>query len=480
MSLNAAEVAWIADALDARLRGARVRAIRGEDSRPTRLWLRLRAGDGDSWLLVELDPRVARVWPSTPQAPAPASPSAFVMLLRKHLEGGAIEGVVPERGDRVLSVSISSATGAWELVISLRGRRADVMLVGDDGQRAGAMRGVGDDAGASPGHARDTALRAEWPAQATDEALAQLEQAFQEADAAGRLDDARRQALTRVDRELAALHRRLRHLDADTSRLGDAEAWRRRGELLQGARGAVARGADHALVVDWYADDAPTVRADLDAALSLEENIAACYARARKAERGRRAVAERQERTRSTVAALEAARADLEALDDPATIAEFVARLEREGTLPSRSRAVAGRAVAEARRLPFRRYRSSDGIEILVGRGGADNDRLTFQIGRAADLWFHAADVPGAHVLVVRGRDPRPVPPNTLREAALLAAHFSRAARERFAAVQWTERRHVRKPRGVPPGRVSVSGARSIDVRLDDPALAALLAAGEQ
>src|SRR5205814_9760429 len=69
----------------------------------------------------------------------------------------------------------------------------------------------------------------------------------------------------------------------------------------------------------------------------------------------------------------------------------------------------------------LRRYLSSDGYEILVGRSDASNDELTFKIAKPADIWLHAADYPGPHV-VVRNPERRAVPQRTIFEAAQLAA----------------------------------------------------------
>src|SRR5439155_739870 len=73
-----------------------------------------------------------------------------------------------------------------------------------------------------------------------------------------------------------------------------------------------------------------------------------------------------------------------------------------------------------------RRYVSSDGFEILVGRTSRDNDHLTFKVARPNDLWLHAADYGGSHV-VVRNSTRKDVPHRPIIEAAQLAAQFSQA-----------------------------------------------------
>ena len=103
---------------------------------------------------------------------------------------------------------------------------------------------------------------------------------------------------------------------------------------------------------------------------------------------------------------------------------------------------------------------------MLVGRGSKHNDELTFRVGRGRDLWFHSRDTPGAHVIL---RAPQRELPDQacILDAATLAAWHSKARGETVIDVMWTERKHVRKPKGAPPGRVTVSDTRNVAVRMD-------------
>ncbi|MBL8151032.1 MAG: DUF814 domain-containing protein [Blastocatellia bacterium] len=99
----------------------------------------------------------------------------------------------------------------------------------------------------------------------------------------------------------------------------------------------------------------------------------------------------------------------------------------------------------------IRRYISSDGFEILVGRSDAGNDQLTFKIAKAADIWLHAADYPGSHVLIVNP-ERKEIPQKTIYEGAQLAAFFSKAKGEKSAAVRYTERKNISRPKNAKPG----------------------------
>ena len=120
-------------------------------------------------------------------------------------------------------------------------------------------------------------------------------------------------------------------------------------------------------------------------------------------------------------------------------------------------------------------YRSSDGWTILVGRNARGNQSVTFELARPRDLWFHARDYPGSHV-ILKGRGRRPAPPRSVLEAAALAAHFSKASGDTTVDVACCFRYQVRSPRGAAHGRVTYSGEKTVSVRIEGELLATVLA----
>jgi predicted ribosome quality control (RQC) complex YloA/Tae2 family protein len=96
-----------------------------------------------------------------------------------------------------------------------------------------------------------------------------------------------------------------------------------------------------------------------------------------------------------------------------------------------------------------------DGFEVLVGKGDADNDALTFRVGEPHDFWMHVAGVPGSHV-VVRNPERLPeLPRPVLERAAALAAWHSKARGARGKVeVHVCRVSDVSKPRGFERGEV--------------------------
>ncbi|MDZ8055209.1 MAG: NFACT family protein [Aulosira sp. ZfuVER01] len=99
----------------------------------------------------------------------------------------------------------------------------------------------------------------------------------------------------------------------------------------------------------------------------------------------------------------------------------------------------------------FHRYRTPSGFEVLIGRNNRQNDQLTFRVAGDYDLWFHAQEIPGSHVLL--RLEPGSVPEEIdLQFVANLASYYSRARQSDQVPVVYTQPKHVYKPKGAKPG----------------------------
>lgn len=125
-----------------------------------------------------------------------------------------------------------------------------------------------------------------------------------------------------------------------------------------------------------------------------------------------------------------------------------------------------------------RRFLSSDGLDILVGRNNRQNDNLALRQSDPGDLWLHAKNIPGSHVIVRLPRSMKSIhdlPDATLEEAALLAAHFSKASQSEKVEVDYTFRSQVKKPGGAKPGMVIYDNYWTIIINPNEPRLEKLL-----
>jgi predicted ribosome quality control (RQC) complex YloA/Tae2 family protein len=119
--------------------------------------------------------------------------------------------------------------------------------------------------------------------------------------------------------------------------------------------------------------------------------------------------------------------------------------------------------------MKVKEFRSSSGIKIIVGQDDYSNDQLTFKISRANDLWFHVSGSPGSHVVLQCADLGTPPDKASIKEAAELAAWFSKMRQGGKVAVKYCLAQNVRKPRGTKPGTVNINKEKTIMVHPKEP-----------
>lgn len=107
-----------------------------------------------------------------------------------------------------------------------------------------------------------------------------------------------------------------------------------------------------------------------------------------------------------------------------------------------------------------------NGFKILVGKNNKQNDELTFKVANKNDLWFHAKDIPGSHV-ILKINDEEPTE-EVMRYAAILAAKHSKGSQSSKVAVDYTQVKNVWKPKGAKPGFVLYKNYKTIFVNPQD------------
>lgn len=398
--------------------------------------------------------------------------SSFVQVLRKHLSGAKLMSVTKDEADRIVRFSFKAHNEVGNisernLVAQLTGKAANLLLLDERGFIIDTLRpprGEGQGTGEhyQPPSPHIKSLPATAPlergqsttlSEAVDNYYRQLEtvRAFEARAASAR---------ARLRKEIAQREKLQRHLDNDLKAHGDAVEHKRIGDLLITNIGTAERHGKIVKLTDYYADDTPFIELEVDENSTLQEEAARRFSRYTKARRASQEIALRLNSIEKELETLRVRQTELERiieLGDEAALESFtgVAKTEtgRKGARKKSAAVVPG----------ARRYRSSDGYEILVGRAARDNDQLTFRVARPHDLWLHAADYPGSHV-IIRNPTRADIPHRTIIEAAQLAAAFSQAKRDAKVDVHYTQRKFLSKPKGAAPGLVRMSSFRTITV----------------
>jgi len=268
-----------------------------------------------------------------------------------------------------------------------------------------------------------------------------------------------------LSREIKKREELLKAVGADLTRHGEPEQLKRYGDLIL-ANIATAQIRDRwVTVVDYYDPTQPHIEIEKEENQSLQQAAADYFRRYQKARRALTAIAERQGVIGEQLAGLKNLLSELEQDPGPNRIAAVRAQFERGVKSTSRGSAAGAKPERKQKRktAPGRRFKSQEGFEVLVGRNDRDNDYLTFRVARSQDIWLHAADYPGSHVIVRNpGRDP--VPHHVVVEAAETAAFYSQAKREGKAAVHYTQKKSVSKPPKAKPGLVRLSDFKTLMV----------------
>jgi len=391
--------------------------------------------------------------------------SPFGQLLRSKLGGAELESVEKDPDDRIVRFRFKQQNDVgeaeiWKLIVQLTGKAANVLLLNERDEITGTLRspkGAGLSAGETyqppPAAGKgDTNVQIPPGESPSDWADAY----YQSVDAERRFNASAKSARERLKRALAQRIKLKQNLQRDLDEHGDAERHKRIGDLLLANATTAIRKGDSVELIDYYTDGASTVVIDIDSNVTLQEEASKRFRQYTKAKRAHEEVAERLKIVQAEIMALENKQRELEEIilaHDELSLVEFDKRPETVRTSKREPERIAG----------VRHYLSSDGYEILVGRAARDNDNLTFRVARPNDLWLHAGDYPGSHV-VVRNPTRKEIPQRTIIEAAQLAGKFSQASEDSKVVVHYTQRKFLSKPKGVAPGLVRVSSFRSITV----------------
>ena len=539
------------------------------------LVLTIRAQGKNHKLLLSAAPSFARAHLTEANYQNPADAPMFCMLMRKHLQGGRLTGLMQLGGDRVLRLTIENKdelgdSAPRELYLELMGRHSNLTLV-KDGRIVDAIRHVSGDMsrvrqalpglpfvpppaqdkidpaemteealfvrlsalsgpldkalaacvrGLSPAAAREIAFRATGlhRTELTDLNLSELSglicalfrrmpvlaQPTAQFGPDGLMADVLpfpylsletslqkpcptlsaaldafyfgRDRRDRMNQKSLALKRLIKtHLERDEKKLAlqeeeltdsaRMEEYRIAGELLTAQAYLVPRGAKTVRLPNFYDPENGAVEIALDVALTPAQNAQKYFKRYRKARVAQELAKEQKEKTLKEIELLEQALFDLEESETERDIADVRKALEDGGIV----KAPGGKGGKKKQKQPDSapmRFEAPDGTEIIVGKNSAQNDRVT-GAAKGTDTWLHAKDMPGSHVIIASEHPS----PDALSMALRLAAWYSKG-KGASVPVDYTLRKHVKKPGGSPAGFVIYTNQKTIVINTSEGEIA--------
>ena len=386
----------------------------------------------------------------------------FVINMRKLLSGSEVRCIeaLPD-ADRVIVVEFElTEDPAQKLVLQLGGKRPNIFILADDDTITDAFNDTGP-ADPGPGQTYVAPSR-----QAADDAVREtgeraLSAVLDEAETAladqAELEKLANTARRKLNADIAKRRKLVKNLEGDLAAQGNADEWKRFGDLILANIANIRREEDAVIVTDYFDPEQPEIAIPVKRDVSPTEAAESFFRRYTKARNGAAEIAKRMEIIAAEIEKLDAELSRVDAAIDRKDIAYL------SGFIPDTKQVVPQKRKRETtdEYKGVRRFVSTDGFEILVGKKAKDNDHLTFRIAKSLDHWFHAADYPGSHV-VVRTPDKRELPVQTLTEAAQVAAFYSDAREQPKAAVHYTQKKFVNKPKRAAPGLVSLASFKTI------------------
>jgi len=251
------------------------------------------------------------------------------------------------------------------------------------------------------------------------------------------------------------IEKKLRLQETELREMENADRYRIFGELLTASLHLLKPGMDKAEVPNYYDEHAGRIVIPLEPSHSPQENAQRYFKKYRKLRDGRQILNRRIYETREELTYLESLYVAATHADLPGLL-EIREEMTQAGLIRQKS---SKKTPANFVSQPLH-FRSSDGIDIFVGKNNRQNDRLTFRTAQKEFFWLHVKEMPGSHVIVCH-QDP---PAATLAEAASLAAGYSKAAASANVPVDYTKVKYVKKPKGAKPGMVIYTNQKTIYV----------------
>ncbi|MBI5970943.1 MAG: NFACT family protein [Deltaproteobacteria bacterium] len=463
----------IVQELDAALRAGVISRIHQPNEKD--LVFKVYSRGQDFRLLISAHPEFCRMLLTEEEFENPQNPPRFCAFLRSRITGARIEGITQDEGENIAHIKLAKKTGegirSYTLTMELTGKSANVILIAENGVVLDALKYFkpgettrpvvpGIKLAPLPRHAHgpqgpefDKQESESWN-EAAERFYGGLVKEAGFASEKSRL----KKIIVAAEKKLLRL---LENVNNDRVKAEAGLQRARLGEILRGSYNLMRRGMKEVEALDYAKEPPEKALIPLDEKLSPSENVDKHFKLAKKAKTAIALLIGRIPKVEAEIEYLKELLFDwenaghaqgLEALRDELIEAGYVKK-----TASSQSKRVKAE-VSE----PIRRLRSSDGLEILVGKTAKGNDLIVRQCAKEGDLWFHAARAPGSHVLIKAAG--RAVAEKTVMEAASIAAYFSKLQNEKKTEVICAEARRVKKPKGAKPGMVTVSEYKTLRV----------------
>ena len=225
------------------------------------------------------------------------------------------------------------------------------------------------------------------------------------------------------------------------------EDYKIKGDLLTSYIYSIKKGDTEVTVLNFYNEPAEDITIQLAINKTPSENIQSYYKKYNKLKKSEEWALEQLKKNDDELSYLNSVLINIQNAESYAEIDQIKNELMETGYIRFRASNKNNKKIKEGKPLHFL---SSTGVDIFVGKNNLQNDYLSLKFAKKNDIWFHTKNIPGSHV-ILRGSF---VDDESLEEAAIIAAHYSKAKNTSKVPVDYTEVKNLRKPNGAKPGMV--------------------------
>ncbi|MFT7535370.1 MAG: putative ribosome quality control (RQC) complex YloA/Tae2 family protein [Hyphomicrobiaceae bacterium] len=410
-------------------------------------------------------------------------------LFQRELQDATLESIEAVPGERRCTFLFATSNGQRQLVVELFGARGLWLLCTDTGVALTMSRAVetavrtlrrGDVYVPPPPTAAVTAAsKAPPPDRFAKPVLDNIDAHFTPLDLDKEQAHAEGTLRLLVDRNRKKCENKVQGMHRQLDNVERVQEMRATADLMLAYAHSVARGAASMEVSSLDGDSIVTIPLDPSKPVALQANK--LYDKARRQEDGRAMTEKRLAASQTELTELQSI---AELLEDPseANLESVRTRMQAIGLMPKpKAKPATSKPSGKSRKkgdeaVPFRRFTSTEGYPIFVGRNNNQNDELTMRYAKGNDLWLHVGGGrPGSHV-VVRLPKQKTASLETLLDAAALAVYYSKSRGEPRIEVIYTFKKNIKKPKGLPAGAVVPVHTKTVTVLADEQRLTRLLA----
>ena len=280
-----------------------------------------------------------------------------------------------------------------------------------------------------------------------DSAAELLDDFYFERDRINRINHRGHELIKLLNNLVERTSRKLAVQREELKRCEDKETLKLYGELILANLYRLSKGVTHYDVENYY-NNCEVIQIPCNPALSPTENQKKYYKDYRKAQTAEKMLANLIEDGENEIVYLESVLDELSRADTDSEISAIRLELQNGGYIKN----LKGKKQKPPKELPPIEFMSSDGFKILVGRNNIQNDKLSLKTAMKNDMWLHTQKIPGSHVIIVG--DGKEVSDESIEEAAVIAAYYSKAKDSSLVPVDYTRVKALKKPNGAKAGMV--------------------------